>query len=179
VRKVDTIDKKEISKKSRDGYKKLIFFLAAFLTVILFRTVVMERTIISGNSMYPTLMDSDVCLTAKYRNEPERYDIVVAKVQCHTIIKRVIGLPGETLEVKGGKVYIDGKEVTTEYDFYTENGGILSEPYTLTTDEYFLMGDNRQESYDSREFGSIKKEDIKGIVLCRIFPFMDIKIYSR
>lgn len=103
MRKLDTIDKKEISKKSRDGYKKLIFLLAAFLTVILFRTVVMERTIISGNSMYPTLMDSDVCLTAKYRNEPERYDIVVAKVQCHTVIKRVIGLPGETLEVKGGK----------------------------------------------------------------------------
>lgn len=196
----DTIDEKETCKKSdcrcnhysggsdshdsfvsksRDGYKKAIFLFAAFVTVILFRTAVMERTIISGNSMYPTLADSDVCLTAKYEKEPERYDIVVAKVQGKTVIKRVIGLPGETLKIRNGKVYIDGKEVDAEYDFYTEDGGVLSEPYTLAADEYFLMGDNRAGSCDSREFGNVKSESIKGIVLCRIFPFTDIEIYSR
>lgn len=163
-------------RKSRDGYKKLIFLFIAFLMVILFRMVVIERTIISGNSMYPTLEDSDVCLTVKYKKEPKRYDIVVAKVNGYNVIKRVIGLPGETLEVKDGVVFIDGKEIDAEYDFYTEDSGILSEPYTIAANEYFLMGDNRQGSCDSREFGSVKSKDIKGIVLCRIFPFENIKI---
>lgn len=176
---VNSDSNENVVKKSREGYIKTIFLFTVFLVIILFRTVIMERTIINGNSMYPTLLDGDICLTIKYKKEPVRYDIVVAKAQGQTIIKRVIGLPGETLEVKNGVVYIDGEKVDAKYDFYSKESGVLSEPYTLAGDEYFLMGDNRQESYDSRKFGGVKSDNIKGIVLCRIFPFTDIESYSR
>lgn len=172
-------DENSIAEQARKGYKKAIILLMVFATVILFRTFVMERIIVNGNSMFPTLTDSDVCIAVKYDIEPERYDIVIAKIGGQTLIKRVIGLPGETLEVKNGTVYIDGNPIDAEFDFSTENGGILSEPYTLEENEYFLMGDNRTGSYDSRDFGSVKKENIKGIVICRIYPFWEIEIYSR
>lgn len=161
------------------GYKKAIFLFAAFLIVIVFRATVLERIIISGKSMYPAFTNNDVCLVRKYGIKPERYDIVVANIQEKDIIKRVIGLPGETLKIQNGKVYIDDVAVDVEYDFYTENEGFLSEPFTLSADEYFLMGDNREGSCDSRAFGGVKIKDIKGIVICKIFPFTDIKIYSR
>lgn len=170
---------KDREMQSRQGYKKMIVLLVVFSFILFFRTVIMERIIVNGDSMSPTLSDSDVCVTRNFLVEPERYDIVTAKVDGMTVIKRVIGLPGETLEIKNGTVYIDGNPIDSEFDFLTEGGGVLSEPYTIAENEYFLMGDNRTGSYDSREFGSVKKENIKGIVLCRIFPFWEIEVYSR
>lgn len=161
------------------GYKKAIFLFAAFLIVIVCRTVIIERIIINGDSMYPSLVNNDVCLAKKYRIDPKRYDIVIANVMGQDIIKRIIGLPGETLEVQNGKVYINDVAVDMKYDFYTEPKGLLSTPFTLAANEYFLMGDNRTVSYDSREFGSVKSENIKGIIIYKIFPFTDIRNYSR
>lgn len=139
----------------------------------------LERTIVNGNSMLPSFSGGDVCLTKKFMIEPERYDVVVAKVEGKTVIKRVIGLPGEVIELRDGMVYINDKKVKREYDFYTEDGGLINESYILAKNEYFLMGDNRNESYDSRKFGSVKKENIRGIVVARIYPFSEIEIYSR
>lgn len=168
-----------VIEQSRQGYKKVVLLCVVFFFVLAFRSAVLERVIISGFSMYPTLSDSDVCVARKFNVEPKRYDIVIAKVEGQTIIKRVIGLPGETLQVIDETVYIDGKIVNGEYNFFTADMGILESPYIVGEDEYFLMGDNREESCDSREFGSVKKENIKGIVICRIFPFWKIETYSR
>lgn len=168
-----------IVEQSRQGYKKMAILLAIFFFIIAFRSAIVERIIVNGKSMYPTLSDNDVCIAEKYDKEPERYDIVIAKVDGQTLIKRVIGLSGETLQVIDGTVYIDGEIVNVEYDFFTADMGVLESPYTVGKNEYFLMGDNRGESYDSREFGSIGQEDIRGIVVCRIFPFWKMEIYSR
>lgn len=168
-----------IAEQSRQGYKKMVILLTIFFFIIVFRTTIVERIIVNGKSMYPTLSDSDVCMAKKYDTEPERYDIVIVKVDGQTLIKRVIGLSGETLQVIDGAVHIDGEIVNEEYDFFTADMGLLETPYIVGENEYFLMGDNRGGSFDSREFGSIRQEDIKGIVVCRIFPFWKMEMYSR
>lgn len=169
----------EAAEQSRNGYKKLIFLFFVFGIVLLFRTAVLERIIISGNSMFPSFSNGDICLAKKFMVEPERYDIVVAKVERKTVIKRVIGLPGETIELRNGTVYIDGEKICQKYDYYTENGGLINEPYILAENEYFLLGDNRSESYDSRAFGSVNRENICGIIIVKIYPFGEMKLYSR
>lgn len=168
----------DTKEQSRNGYKKIICLVAVFLSVILFRSVLIERIIVDGNSMNPTLENYDICLMKKCKIEPKRYDIVVAKMQGRTVIKRVIGMPGETLNIKDEKIFIDGSPVETKYDFTTQKKGLLSKPFTLKENEYFLMGDNRGESWDSRDFGSVEINNVKGIVLCRIFPFNKFEIYK-
>ena len=139
--------------------------------------------------MQPTLDDSDYVLLykLKMRNKGlSRFDIVVINNQEGTIIKRVIGLPGETLkyevyEENGNLVnalYIDGKKV--EENFVADENKnhtcsypnkLCSEGVTLGEDEYFVMGDNRAVSNDSRVFGAVNKKEIKGIAEIRLFPF--------
>ena len=160
---------------SKRGYKKIIILLIAFLFILMFRTIVLERTIVNGNSMNPTLSDGDICFTRKFDVEPTRYDIVIARIEGKTIIKRVVGLPGDTLVVKNGSLYINGVLVPPEYDFYTGEAGVLSDEYIVGENEYFLLGDNRGGSYDSRYIGSVEKGDINGVVICRFFPFNKIE----
>ena len=137
---------------------------------------------ISGNSMYPTLKDGDYYLTDKadvinindvvIAETQERYFFGLAKKK---IVKRVAGCPGDTLQIRDGILYINEKseeEFLIENKMRTnsrakiagikiENAGILNEPYTLKDDEYFLMGDNRNGSDDSRVIGAVSKETIK------------------
>lgn len=152
--------------------KKLIFLFAALL-IIAFRKLVMERVIVYGKSMYPTCQQGDVYMSQKVGIEPERYDIVIAKSGYQMVIKRVIGLPGDTLIVSKGKVYINDCLIDSKYDFMTEDAGLLEDYYSLGEKCYFLMGDNRSNSIDSRTYGSVSREDIKGVVTCKIFPFWE------
>ena len=153
----------------------IVAALAAFILIFLG-----QRTRVEGNSMYPTLEDKDNLIVEKitYRfKDPQRFDIVVFpyKYKKHThYIKRVIGLPGETVLIKDGKIYIDG-EILDEH-FCEEDindPGRAIEPVTLGEDEYFVMGDNRNHSSDSRyeDVGNIKKSDLTGRAWVRIFPF--------
>ena len=87
-----------------------------------------------------------------------------------TLIKRVIGLPGETISIVDGDVFVDGIALEGEYAFITADGGVASTPYTLGDDEYFLMGDNRSGSADSRMYGAFDDDSIKGVVTYRLFP---------
>lgn len=160
---------KGLTRDSEYGYKKILFIFIAFVFITAFRLTIMERVIVNGNSMYPFLEDGDVCITWKLNMKPERGDVVTAKIGNKTLIKRVIGLPGETLQIISGYVYIDGKII--ERNIYTEDKGLLEEPYVLGKNEYFIMGDNRENSIDSRKFGSVNINEINGKVLCRIFPF--------
>ena len=142
-------------------------------------TFVGQRTVVSGTSMIPTLQDGDNLITDKisYRfRDPERYDIIVLRVesQHENFIKRVIGLPGETVQIVGGRVYINGELL--ESDVYGNelmiSAGRASQPITLGENEYFVLGDNRNGSADSRleEVGNVDKSRIIGRAFVWIWP---------
>ena len=144
-------------------------------------TFVGQRTRVDGSSMNNTLMDKDNLIVDKisYRfSEPKRFDIIVFPYQYEEntyYIKRIIGLPGETVQVVDGYVYINGSRL--ESDIYgnelMDDPMAASQPITLGEDEYFVLGDNRNHSQDSRDpsVGEVKKDTIMGKAWVRIYPF--------
>ena len=148
-------DKKDI----KDTFITCIIFLLTLAIVHCF----FPCTIVEGRSMLGTLHSGDVGVTDVLERTPSRGDIVIVKSKMDDEshwIKRVIGLPGETISAKSGKVYINGKALKEDYlsDTYGKTGDFNA--VTLDDDEYFVMGDNRQESADSRIFGAFKQSDI-------------------
>jgi len=150
-------------------------------------TYVGQRTRVSGDSMEASLHNGDNLIVDKisYRfRKPERYEIIVFpyKYQEDTYyIKRIIGLPGETVQVKDGEVYINGELLGETYGREkVEPGkeGIAEEPITLGKDEYFVMGDNRNHSSDSRDpsVGILTREDLIGRAWVRIWPLDSIGV---
>ena len=111
-------------------------------------------------------------------SDPKRFDVIVfyphGRESDDYYIKRVIGLPGETVQIKGNDIYINGKIIKENYgkDPMTESG-IAAEPLKLGDDEFFVLGDNRAISEDSRyeEVGPVKRENIEGRAILRIYPF--------
>ena len=157
-----------------------LFFLILLLAVIIGMVSVLGRQrTVSGSSMYPALADGDHILvdTFTYRFfDPARFDVVIFPFQYQTdvnYIKRIIALPGETIQILDGKILINGRELKENYGFTpTDQPGLASAPITLGNDEYFVMGDNRSETSDSREpsIGNLKRSQIFGKVLLRIWP---------
>ena len=150
----------------------LLVFCAAYLIV----TYVGQRTQVSGSSMETTLSDGDHLIVDKisYRFEdPERFDIIVFPYQYDTdtyYIKRIIGMPGETVQIDDrGNIYVDGELLEEAYGREViQNPGRADDPILLGDDEYFVMGDNRNNSSDSRDpsVGNIHRKDIIGKVSC-------------
>ncbi len=156
----------------------LLFCGIAFLIV----HFVGERTVVSGESMYPTLLDGDNLIIDKisYRFfNPDRFDIIVFPFQYQEgtyYIKRVIGLPGETVQILDGAIYINGRLLRESYGSEEiRNPGTASSEITLGADEYFVLGDNRNNSSDSREpsVGMIARDKIIGKALLRIWPLSE------
>ena len=160
--------------------KQLIPYIVIIIVVVLIRSFVVTPVIVVGDSMKPTLNEGQILILNKldYRfNEIERYDIVVIKVGKSEIIKRVIGLPGETIEYRNNILYIDGHEETSEYNFDTEDFTLKSicNCDKISEDKYLVLGDNRQASSDSRIIGLIDKKDIQGTTQISIWPIKKIK----
>lgn len=155
------------------GYYKLFLIILIFTIIILFRSIIIDRVIVSGNSMCNTINNGDMCWVKKSYNKIKRGDIVIAKVGNKFIIKRVIGLPEELITIKQNKVYVNDCELKEPYSISTQFIGIKKE-YKIKKNEYFLLGDNRDDSVDSRVFGAIKKDKIKGVVVFRFYPFTKI-----
>lgn len=161
-----------------------LVLLIALLISLFIVTFIGQRTVVDGESMENTLFHGDNLIVDKisYRfSEPERFDVIVFPAHYDSkvyLVKRVIGLPGETVYIdEEGKIYID--DVLLEEDFGKEtilSAGKASEPLTLGTDEYFVLGDNRNDSLDSRDYmvGNIKKDEIIGRAWVRIYPFDQI-----
>lgn len=143
-------------------------------------TFVGQRTSVSGSSMEPTLSNNDQLILDKisYRfSEPQRFDIIVFPFQYAEktfYVKRIIGLPGETVQIDlQGNIYINGQILNEDYGKETINfAGLAVEPITLGDDEYFVMGDNRNNCSDSRDpsVGNIRRSNIIGKAWVRIWP---------
>ncbi len=168
-----------------------LYLLVVLIITYLIILYVGQRTEVSGDSMEPTLSNGDNLIVDKisYRfNEPERFDIIVFPFQYQKdtyYIKRIIGLPGETVQIdEDGNIYIDGEILEESYgrEIIDEDKiGIADEPITLGDDEYFVLGDNRNYSSDSRvkEVGNIKKDQIIGKAWLRIWPFSEIEFITH
>ncbi len=137
--------------------------------VVLIRSFIATPVRVDGDSMNKTFNDGDILILYKLSNI-ERFDIVVLHEEAddEKIIKRIIGMPGDTVAIKDGDIYINDEKIDDEYAY-----GMTSDydRITLKDDEYFILGDNRLISKDSRYFGPVKEKDIKGKVIFRIFPF--------
>jgi len=165
----------------RETISFILYIAIVFLLTYLVIHYVGQRTQVSGTSMEYTLSDGDNLIVDKisYRfHKPERYDIIVFPFQYEEntyYIKRIIGLPGEKIQIsEDGAIYIDGKVLEESYGReIIEVPGQAEDPIELDDDEYFVLGDNRNASLDSRDpsVGVIHEEDIIGRAWLRIYPF--------
>ena len=150
--------------------RELIPYLVIILVVLILRTFIVTPIMVSGESMVPTLAGNELMLLKKYDTDYERFDIVVVykSVEGDNLIKRIIGMPNDTISYKNNVLYINGKALEDVYAY-----GVTEDflEITLDSDEYFLMGDNRAVSLDSRELGIIKDKEIEGTVGIVLFPF--------
>lgn len=149
--------------------KELMPYIIIVVVVLLVRSFIVTPGLVNGSSMEPTLYNNELVLINKIglNKGIDRYDIVVVKYENSTIIKRVIGLPYETVEYIDDTLYIDGKIVNTKVDFeYTKDFKL-----TAGKNEYIVLGYNRNISKDSRIIGPVKERDIIGKVDLVLFPF--------
>lgn len=155
--------------------KENLLFTILLLIIIIIRIFFYSPIRVNGSSMYPTLQDKEFMILNKIGLQKgiNRFDIVVVESNGKYIIKRVIGLPGESVMYSDNKLYINGKVIEDNYSkSETEN----FENVILKDDEYFVMGDNREVSKDSRVIGPINVKNIKGKTNLVIFPFNKLGI---
>ena len=177
------LDKEKVEEKEFSWVREIIstavYLLAVVAVTFLFVQFVGQRTHVNGDSMNVTLEDGDNLIVDKlsYRfSEPERYDIIVFPYQYQEktyYIKRIIGMPGETVQIIDGVVYIDGEMLDESYGKEVmQYSGVAGDPIELGDDEYFVLGDNRNNSSDSRDpsVGNIKEDQIIGKAFIRIWP---------
>ena len=175
--------------KSRGIVREILSFLLYVAVVVgvtfLIIHFVGQRTYVSGSSMENTLSDGDNLIVDKitYRfSDPKRYDIIVFPYQYEEntyFIKRIIGLPGETVQIVDGTIYINGEALQESYGREVmKNSGMAADPITLGEDEYFVLGDNRNDSTDSRDpsVGKISRNRIIGRAWVRIWPLSKIGV---
>ena len=178
------------------GFKKYLLFgwellkiaLIALVIVLPIRYFLFQPFIVKGESMSPTFESGDYLIVDEisYRlSEPKRGDVIVfnyPKDKSQRFIKRVIGLPGETVSVSNGEVKLignTGENVLLEEYLPDDLETIGDIKMSLNEDEYFVMGDNRDYSYDSRAWGVVPKEDIIGKAFLRLFPLNNISHISQ
>ena len=170
--KLDNIDtkRKDPHKKESENSTVCIFGIILTVFVIAFRFLYPYSFYqVSGNSMYPTYHDGQILKAQKFyenKQELERYDIVIARSSIGTLIKRVVGLPGETIEIKkDGRVYANGVLLEKLDSYLCEEMESYNDTFFyLGENEYFVLGDNINNSADSRKIGLIKRENIIGMV---------------
>lgn len=184
-----TLVKLKLLEEDEEPASLLIWIIGIIIVVKLIQGFLIQPFIVDGGSMLPTYHNKEFLLVDKlsYRiNEPKRGDIMIFRLHENHVnpyegkylIKRLIATPGERVVVKNG--------ITTIYNKENPNGFVLNEPFvvyeeanknidiTLDNEHYFVMGDNRAQSYDSRDWGPLLASQIKGRVLFRVYPFSSI-----
>lgn len=167
--------------------KIVVISLAIIIPV---RVFIVQPFIVEGASMSPNFEDGQYLIIDEisYRfNPPQRGDVVIFHPptdHATYYIKRIIGLPGETVELRESHIYIYNEEYPegfrlNEVNYLPQSRVTQMGKTILQNDEYYVVGDNRDNSLDSRRFGPINKDDIKGKVLIRAFPFSEFNIFER
>lgn len=165
------------SMKCARGIAVFFYLCIAFATARLLSLYVVQFTLVHGNSMEPAISDGDYLLVGKLNYqvaEPERFDVIVwSKDGKEDSIKRLIGMPGEHVRMENGAIYINGEVLKENYGLETIEPDAAPMELYLGEDEYFVLGDNRQISLDSRvrTIGAVKRSEIRGNVLLRLYPF--------
>lgn len=174
-------NKKEEKKKTvgQEILSWILTFAVAIALALVIRTFIFEPVRVDGHSMDYTLADNEYMIVTKYDyllGEPERFDVII----CHypergrtNFVKRLVGLPGDTVSMLNGTLYVNGEAIDEPY--ITNKANYNMQAYTLKDDEYFVLGDNRSSSNDSHIIGPISREQIKGHVRCVAFPFKNAR----
>ena len=150
--------------------KEYVPYIVIIILVLLFKRFIASPIKVNGSSMDKTLKDGDIMILniVKYNfSDIKRFDIVVVDGKREYLIKRVIGLSGEEIEYKDNKLYVNGKLVKDKYG----NGKTKDFKVKVPKGSYYVLGDNRNNSLDSRYFGSFKKKKILGKTSFTVFPF--------
>ncbi len=182
--------------KKEDGMaKKAVLFVWEIIKILIIAAIIVlpiryflfQPFIVKGDSMVPNFQTGDYLIVDEFSyrfTSPHRGDVIVLKYPLDTtqrFIKRVIGLPGDTVDVSNGKVMIteNGKTETLNENSYlpgiTTSGSVHT---TLGPNDYFVMGDNRPFSYDSRSWGILPKDDIIGKAMIRLYPFAHFSFFT-
>ena len=157
-------------------YIKVAIVIFAFISIFIFRAFVIERIVVQGDSMNPTFSNGDVMWARKYNvHELCRNQVVIVKLDGVLYIKRVIGLPNEKVKLENGFVCINGEPFEDKFGYQTSLYGGTFEEIELGENQYFLLGDNRDDSADSRVWGAVDIDDITGVVFLKFFPFWEIE----
>jgi signal peptidase I len=161
---------------AEDWVKPILQVILIVLVINLF----LPRYYVEGRSMEPNFHERDMLLTSAFdvmTDSLERGAVVVlsSPVDGTMVLKRVIGMPGETIVIRDGTVYVNG--VTLDEPYINERPNYEGE-WTLGADEYFVLGDNRNHSYDSADYGPVTRDLIRGAVRLRYFPFTQMEFYS-
>ena len=159
--------------------KEILSYVLVIGLAIIIKIFIFSPNKVNGTSMVPTLHDGDIMILNEigYRiNGVKRFDIVVANVNGERLIKRVIGLPGETVEFKYNKLYINGSFVEENFEHGDTKDFSLADINVdkIPENYYFIVGDNRGNSKDSRSIGLVHKSKISGKTSLIVFPFSRI-----
>ncbi len=170
-----------MNKKLKSALIEVVSIIGVvFVPFIIIHQFVARPFLVSGASMEPNFKNGNyliVDLVSYHLGGLKAGDVVIFKYPGDLstyYIKRVIALPGDTVKFSGGKTYVNGKELDEEYLPKTTDTESVKREFVLQKDEYFVMGDNRGASYDSRSWGPLPKEDVIGIVKVRVWPPFEI-----
>ena len=160
----------EEGRASSKGWKRsVLIIIAAVVMVFLLVYVFFGIAVVAGDSMQPTYAEGDFVIFSRTADEFERGDVVLVRTEDgQEVIKRIIAVPEETLyiDTRTGSVFVNGKELQENYtQGRTDREDSVDYPVRLQENEYFVLGDNRDHSFDSREYGPVTSEQIMGKVL--------------
>ncbi len=162
--------------KIKNILKEYLPYILILIVIIFIRTFIVTLVRVDGSSMENTLHNGEILILNKLDKDFDRFDIVVVKYNNERLVKRIIGLPGEQVRYRNNQLFINGKKIKEKFiDEETANFNIMELGYNkIPKNYYFVVGDNRDNSLDSRYIGLIKKEQIQGTTKIRLFPFRKI-----
>ena len=157
-----------MKEKTLNILKEVYPYIIIILVVVLIRTFIVTPVSVDGPSMNETLHNGEILILKKFDKSFDRYDVVVFKRKDSKLIKRVLALPGEKIKCVSGIIYVNNEEIDDSHahgktDDFSE--------VIVGENEYFVVGDNRENSFDSRFFGPVNKDSILGTTDFRLFPF--------